>query len=346
MDHINLTRKSIIIQMKSNRVGAIDYLKGFSIFTIVLMHLINLLSALPSKIQTLASFGGAGVHVFFLCSGIGLYLSYLRKKTTYGEFFKRRFTKVYIPYIIIVFISFFLPWMYEGSERFLALLSHILLFKMFIPHFEVSFGLQLWFISTIIQFYFLFLPMCKIKSKIKNNTIFLGLFFAISVSWWIFCFCTGIQNTRIWSSFCLQYIWEFALGFVIAEQIFNGKIYKINNFLLFMIAIIGTSVQAGMALSSDMLRVFNDIPSLCGYTSLALLFINISWVNKIFIWLSKISYEYYLVHILIFVTVFHFIKPEGIFLQCVIGTFSMILALAVAFFYHRFLYSVIFKNKK
>lgn len=136
-------KKDTTVGIKSNRVVAIDYLKGFSIFTIVLMHLLNIMSAIPSKIQTLASIGGAGVHVFFLCSGIGLYLSYLKKKKNYYEFLKKKFIKIYIPYIIIVFISFLLPWMYTGSERFVALLSHIFLFKMFVSRFEVSFGMQL-----------------------------------------------------------------------------------------------------------------------------------------------------------------------------------------------------------
>ena len=37
---------------------------------------------------------------------------------------------------------------------------------MFIPKYEESFGIQFWFISTIIQFYLLFIPMCKLKEKI------------------------------------------------------------------------------------------------------------------------------------------------------------------------------------
>ncbi|MCE2205577.1 acyltransferase family protein [Streptococcus thermophilus] len=103
-----MQKKDVVVGIQSNRVVAIDYLKGFSIFTIVLMHLLNTMSAIPSKIQTLASIGGAGVHVFFLCSGIGLYLSYLKRKTNYYDFLRKRFTKIYIPYIIIVFISFLL----------------------------------------------------------------------------------------------------------------------------------------------------------------------------------------------------------------------------------------------
>lgn len=186
--------------------------------------------------------------------------------------------------------------------------------------------------------------MCKLKEKMKNNKLFVGTFFAISICWWIFCYCTGVQNVRIWSSFCLQYIWEFALGFIIAEKLLGGKVFKINNYLLLIVAIIGIALQAGMALVSDELKIFNDIPALCGYTALALCFMNNSYIKKSFIWLSRISYEYYLVHILVFVTVFHFIDPKSLFFQCFVGIISMIVAILLSVFYHKILYSVIFKK--
>lgn len=106
-------KKDTTVGIKSNRVVAIDYLKGFSIFTIVLMHLLNIMSAIPSKIQTLASIGGAGVHVFFLCSGIGLYLSYLKKKKNIMSFLKRSLSK----YIFLILLSFLFLFFFRGCIR-------------------------------------------------------------------------------------------------------------------------------------------------------------------------------------------------------------------------------------
>lgn len=54
------------------RLYIIDYLRGFSIFTIVMAHSI-IGNGLPKIIDAVASFGGAGVHVFLLVSGFGLY---------------------------------------------------------------------------------------------------------------------------------------------------------------------------------------------------------------------------------------------------------------------------------
>ena len=135
----------------------VDFLRGFSIFTIVLMHLVQSYP-LPGLLQKATSFGGAGVHVFILCSGFGLYLSSLYKPLAYGQFLKRRFSKVYIPYLIVVIISALYFGLVCGQDVLNSLLGSVFLFKMFVPSLECAFGGQMWFVSTIIQFY-LFWPL-------------------------------------------------------------------------------------------------------------------------------------------------------------------------------------------
>ncbi|MCD8291265.1 MAG: acyltransferase [Prevotella sp.] len=133
------------------RYELVDFLKGYSIFTIVLMHLLQ--PSVSGLLNRALAFGGAGVHVFILCSGFGLFYSYLRKPLGYGSFLKRRFTKIYIPYILVILISALIPFYAPSPDKWGALLSHVFLFKMFVPKWESSFGGQMWFVSTIIQFY-------------------------------------------------------------------------------------------------------------------------------------------------------------------------------------------------
>lgn len=64
------------------KYNIVDYLRGISIFTIVVMHLCQ--GYAGGALHKALAFGGAGVHVFILCSGFGLYLSYLRKPLGYG----------------------------------------------------------------------------------------------------------------------------------------------------------------------------------------------------------------------------------------------------------------------
>jgi len=77
------------IQRNMQKYDIVNFLRGISIFTIVVMHLCQ--GYAGGALQKALSFGGAGVHVFILCSGFGLYLSYLRKPLGYGDFLKRRF---------------------------------------------------------------------------------------------------------------------------------------------------------------------------------------------------------------------------------------------------------------
>ena len=53
------------------KLEVINFLRGFAIFTIVLMHCVQ--GHLEGVMHKAASLGGAGVHVFILCSGFGLY---------------------------------------------------------------------------------------------------------------------------------------------------------------------------------------------------------------------------------------------------------------------------------
>lgn len=149
----------------NKRLPVIDFLRGYSIFTIVLMHLVQSYT-LPSWMMKVASFGGAGVHVFILCSGFGLYLSYLNKPLSYRDFLWKRFGRIYWPMAIVCIVTAL--WMlYQGKEVLIPLLGNLLLFKMFVPSLESSMGYQMWFISTIIQFYLvwpLFVKLINIKT--------------------------------------------------------------------------------------------------------------------------------------------------------------------------------------
>lgn len=54
----------------NKRLPVIDFLRGYSIFTIVLMHLVQSYT-LPSWMMKVASFGGAGVHCSSFAVGSG-----------------------------------------------------------------------------------------------------------------------------------------------------------------------------------------------------------------------------------------------------------------------------------
>lgn len=336
----------IVIEGNQKRYELIDFMKGFSILTIVLMHMIQLyMENVPYAIYKGASLGGTGVHVFIFCSGFGLYLSFLKKPLKWFDFIKKRLWKIYVPYIIVVVITFIImPSLYEGTDKFAALLSHCFFFKMFVPQYESSYGGQLWYVSTIFQFYFVFNILCWLKKKVKEN-VFLIFALGISCIWWIFTSFSGLAEERIWNSFFLQYLWEFALGMIVAELLQEGKNFSIAKIHLWMVMIVGIGTQMILALKGGAFRLFNDIPALFGYSALIIIIysLNIKWFNKVILEIANISYEWYLLHILVFSLMFQ-LHPKSRIIEVVIAVGAVMLSLIVSYLYKRIVDKLMFSH--
>lgn len=90
------------------------------------------------------------------------------------------------------------------------------------------------------------------------------------------------------------------LAKVYFENSENIKVPKVSVLLVTMIIGLGLTGIAGFV--GGIWKSYNDIPSLIGYMSMALIFyqVGVKWLNKFFEYTNKISYEWYLVHILVF----------------------------------------------
>lgn len=278
-------------------------MKGYSILTIVIFHLGQAMQ-LPLLMTQLINFGGTGVHAFIFVSGFGLYLSHLRKPLSYPQFLKKRFTKIYLPYIIIValsaLVSLFIP-VYDNSLY--AFLGHVFLYKMFDENIIGSYGYQFWFISTIIQLYLVFPVIIRLKKQMKDlNFILLGI--VITICWGLFIFFINRSEFRIWGSCFLQFIWEFMLGMVCAKKFYETgyAFWNQRKITLTLVACAGLCLYCLMALKMGVIgHVFNDIPALFGYTALGLLIFNfrVALINNFILFTAKISYPLFLIHILV-----------------------------------------------
>ena len=148
------------------KLEVINFLRGFAIFTIVLMHCVQ--GFLDGVMHKAISLGGAGVHVFILCSGFGLYLSYMNKPLGYLDFLKKRFGKVYFPYVIVIVLYVIWGLISSGAVKWDAVASHVFLYKMFDNELDISLCYPFWFISTIIQFY-IFFPLIMRLIRIRGG---------------------------------------------------------------------------------------------------------------------------------------------------------------------------------
>jgi peptidoglycan/LPS O-acetylase OafA/YrhL len=138
--------------------------------------------------------------------------------------------------------------------------------------------------------------------------------------------------------FFLQYLWEFVLGMVLAIKYKeNQKYIQVpSKKYLVIFAALGITIVGITGYIGGTLKMFNDIPSIVGYLSFSLLIysFDIKWINNFFVYTSQISYEWYLMHILIFTCIFHFLS---------ISIFSGLLALEVGYICSM-LYRYILKN--
>lgn len=171
---------------------------------------------------------------------------------------------------------------------------------MFVPELESFMGGQMWFISTIIQFYIAW-PLIVKLMNVKRGLLYALL---ISLMWSTLVGLLGFGEERVWNSFFLQYLWEFCLGMKLAEvylkrpAALNVPKWKI----LIPVCIVAMMMTGVLGWLGFPWKLYNDIPSLVGYTSFALILykLGISQINNLFVFTNKFSYEWYLVHILVF----------------------------------------------
>ena len=301
--------------MQAKRLEIIDFLRGFSIFTIVVMHLMGGYDGMGTLKKVLA-FGGAGVHVFILCSGFGLYLSHLRKPLSYPQFLRRRFSKIWLPYAIAVGLWGLWALATKGLFPWRQAASHWLLYKMFSNELDTSLCYPYWFISTIIQFYLAWPLIVKLMRWRYGLAVCIG----VSLAWSTLVGVLGYGEMRPWGSCFLQYLWEFCLGMWMAGKIANGNARTLSladikrwkwSWLL-VGTVLGMGLTGLMGWKGGVLKLYNDIPSLFGYLFLALIVYKtgISFVNRFFSWASSFGYELYLIHSLTFVVIKSFLAER------------------------------------
>jgi peptidoglycan/LPS O-acetylase OafA/YrhL len=288
---------------KKNKIEIIDFIKGYSILTIVIYHFFQNIDAAPLLSKAI-NFGGSGIHTFLFASGFGLYLSQLRRPLLYTDFLIQRGIKIYIPYILIVtlsaMISLFIP-IYENTWN--NYFSHIFLYKMFDDHLTGSYGYQLWFVSTIIQFYLFFPVIVKLR-KIMPANAFLVTGLLISISWSVIILLIHKEYGRNWNGFFLTYMWEFMLGMYCGEAYLKREyaFWNIRKATLAGIFFTGIALYAIMALKGGSYgRILNDVPAFFGYASLSVFIylLNIKWVNRFLLYTAKISFSIFLIHFLV-----------------------------------------------
>jgi peptidoglycan/LPS O-acetylase OafA/YrhL len=142
-------------------------------------------------------------------------------------------------------------------------------------------------------------------------------------------------------------MWEFALGMVIAQSYYKTDFINLpNKAILLLSSTIGLTISGVTGMLGGTFKIINDIPSLIGYGAIAVLLfsLKVKYINNIFLAINKFSYEWYLVHILIFTCTFRIMG--GILPEIIVGLFAFVFSIIVAKIYNLIIISQYYLKTK
>ena len=337
----------------------IDGLRFFAVLIVIIYHIrLNLLGI------NIFKGGFVGVDVFFVISGYlitTIILSEIKNKSfSLIKFFERRARRI-LPLLLFTSISFLIVGVIllkgESLLHFTkTILSSIFFFSNYffvLTNFEYGFNpnfanpfIHTWSLSIEEQYY-IFFPLIFIFLKKKLNRIKFFLIF-VSIISFLICLYGNLHFPKINFFLFSSRIWEILLGSIIAFlPKYNFKSIIINN----IITIIGFLLIFFSALTfNDINETFpswkNIIPTLG--TVLIIFFGEVkNFVSKLLsfkliVFLGKISFSLYLIHMPIIVLIRKTNIIEATILNKILSV-GFILLVSISTY---FLIESIFRNKK
>ncbi len=308
-------------------------LMGIAILFVMITH--NTLSVPSERVNTLNNaikvLTQSGVDMFFFVSGMGCYNSLCNRKI--GEYYKRRLTKILIPF----FIVFCIYGVYSIAIVGNSFMKYIHLYGLY--SFFTEGVLSEWFIAAILGTY-LISPLLYSLLK-KNKTLFI----CVIVGMYVFeivvhCFIPILIIKNIFSDIWIARMPAFMVGMMTCKKIKeNDKEISKNKafiimFLGLLCATLSCYIYSAKIVYYWMWIRFLFLPMICGLFVAYLFFIRKSGI--IDRWLSllgTITLEIYLVHekllIILNRLIVHFSTSETIGLL-IINVISVVLAIVLA----------------
>ncbi|MCP4712614.1 MAG: acyltransferase [Planctomycetes bacterium] len=332
-----------------------DMMRGMAVAAVIIRHWLHFIpyrsnnSNIQILMELLYLFTGTAVHLFFILSGCGLTLSYLKQPDiSWKRWWQRRLTKTIIPYWLVIGITFIMvdlfgflyPGFVEESYGWYSLAAYLLMRQNFYqPCWTLN--LSLWFIPVITGLYIVFplLIYC-----LKNTGKFTFFLLTLLISWGAVSISLWFDNpvsrqTAIFPYYLADFTAGAVLGYILLSK--HSRLIRLLN---------GKSLLLGLGIYgfSAVLMKYGAWASyykgIFVTTGLFLIMLNACWLinrytpivaDKILGAFSRVSLLMYLVHVPIIVFVIHplIIKvTETPLTAPVTVLFSLIYSIAILFF--------------
>ncbi|MBN1974557.1 MAG: acyltransferase, partial [Sedimentisphaerales bacterium] len=293
-----------------------DMVRGLAISAVVIHHWLLFISHQSSSnltynlTETIQDVMGTAVHLFFILSGWGITLSYLKKEHfSWSAWVKRRFRKIILPYWLIVILTFLLinmghrlfPKFLESNYSWLSLISYLTFTRNFYsPGWDMN--PTLWFMPVIVLLYAVF-PVL-IRTLERYGIVALLIISAVITYGSItLCVLAGYPVTHQ-SALFLFYVIEFSFGILIGYTYhYNANLLdQLSNFKMFCLGIGFYTISFLMIKFWKLGSLYNDLFTALGVFLLTIYFCQ--WLYrfskdsmiKILTSISKESYLMYLIH--------------------------------------------------
>ncbi len=169
----------------ANRLTSIDALRGIAALGVVLYHAVhqtagsvpnNLFQYPVRLIQFLSSFGYIGVFLFFVISGFCIHLQWAKARAEgkeyqvkFGAFWKRRWRRLYPPYLIALAVYLVLTAVTAGIDvtHFFVydVVMHLLMLHNFDPHTCYSINGVFWTLAIEEQLYLAYFLLLFLRRR-------------------------------------------------------------------------------------------------------------------------------------------------------------------------------------
>ena len=184
---------------------------------------------------TLSFLGHYGVQVFLFLSAYGLTKKYINSRIFYLDFLKKRILKIYPAFLFSILLWAVYTGFLDGGpfnviiDNWKQLLIKLTFIANFFPGRLYELNGPWWFVSLIVQFYFIFPFMLYVYKKYNN----LGLIGLSLVSLILTAYLQPLVNIPLPGT-VLTHIPELSIGIFLAQQ----RNLTINYFTVFFIVII------------------------------------------------------------------------------------------------------------
>lgn len=262
---------------------------GLSIIFIVLSHGSSNGVIYPFPLNKLI-IGSLGTICFFLLSGMGMYYSLSKlnaiNSTELLFWYKKRYTRLLVPYFILSLPVFAINTFHEGGS-FIDFILRVTTISFWYPPHK-----GMWFIAMIIPLYFVSPIVFDISKRLKSQwSIF--TFFVITI---VVMILIG-KYTTLDDAYFYKSIFFF-LGMWIAPSIMENK--QVNWILVILFTIPFWFISRYIPIIKDIPRVFFLFPTFLIITCTGFNYISQygrNIISRLSVFLGKISLEIYLTHI-------------------------------------------------